>query len=242
MKEYERSGIVKAYKFIIFAIVTTFTMGLVILKSNITNFKSSFSEIEEQQFSLDELDMKRDNVNLFYENRKIKVNLPIGIKNSIYYIPVKEVLNNLGGKAAVKNNIVELEFDSIDAFIDVNEGSYKINKKTQKLKHEAILKQNVFYISMFDFTNIFNLKTYWDEKNAEISLYKNAEKIVLNNTYNEGKVALIRLEDIAAGGLYNSCDSLEKLRIIADYLYSKNVAFYVAWIPRYIDPSMNIDH
>ncbi|MBC2581386.1 DUF2334 domain-containing protein [Clostridium sp. DJ247] len=232
----------KTYKIIILVIVITFTLGLINLKNDTFNIKSSFNETKEQQFSLDELNMKKDNVDLFYENRKIKVNLPIGIKNSVYYIPANEVVNNSGGKFTVKNGVVELNFNSIDAFIDVNEGSYKINKKTQQLRHKAILKQKVFYISMFDFTNIFDLKTYWDEKNTEISFYKNTEKIVLNSTHNEGKVALIRLEDIAAGGLYNSCDSLEKLRIIADYLYSKNIVFYVAWVPRYIDPSMNIDN
>ncbi|NLG33385.1 MAG: DUF2334 domain-containing protein [Syntrophomonadaceae bacterium] len=55
------------------------------------------------------------------------------------------------------------------------------------------------------------------------------------------KRALIRLEDIAPGGIYGNEENLRKLRIIADYLQSEKVPYHVSIIPRYIDPFTSYD-
>lgn len=49
------------------------------------------------------------------------------------------------------------------------------------------------------------------------------------------KFALIKFEDIGPGGEYGDEESLQKLRVIVDYLYSQNIPFHVALIPRYVD-------
>lgn len=224
---------------IIITFIVFTLLGIIILENNIINVKSSPNS---KTFSLDSFGMKKAPINLLYENKKIKIDLPVGVKNNIYYIPANNIISHLDGKFSIKYKKTELNLFSIRSLVDAKENTYKINGTTHKLRHKIFLKQNILYISLFDFTNMFNLKTYWDEKNSEISLYKNKDIIALGTTAIKKKAALLRLEDISAGGLYNSHEALEKLRIVTDYLYGKGAIFYVAWVPRYVDPSMNIDN
>lgn len=232
----------KKHKLIIFSALVIFILGLIVLRKNVLIVKGTSKPFNNNNFSLSQLNMEKANINLFYENKKIKFDLPVGMKNNIYYIPLDEALTNLGGNFVKTNNTLELKFNSTNSFINLKEKTYKENNKTYNLRHEVFLKQNIIYISMFDFTNILNLKTYWNEKNSEIDFYKNTEKPLSKNSHKNEKVALIRLEDITAGGVYSSHDTLEKLRVITDYLYNNDVIFHVAWVPRYKDPSKNIDN
>ena len=240
---FERSDIIRSRKFIILTIIivlTVFTLlGTIIFKDSIINVKGSSSY---KNFSLDIFDLKKAPINLVYEDKKIKIDLPIGVKNNIYYIPVNEIVSTLDGKFSIKHGKAELNFLSVRSLIDTKGTTYKTNGTTHKLRHKTFLKQNILYISLFDFANIFNLKTYWNEKSSEIHFYKNKDIVTLSTIPVKKKVALLRLEDISAGGLYNSHEALEKLRIVTDYLYGKGTIFYAAWVPRYIDPSMNIDN
>ncbi|MBP2031493.1 hypothetical protein J2Z42_000158 [Clostridium algifaecis] len=230
------------HKFIIFSIAVVLILCLIILRKNILTVRGNSNSSNNNQFSLSQLNMQKLDINLSYENKKIKFNLPIGMKNNIYYIPLNDVISNFGGTLTRTNNKLNLTFNSINSFIDIKGNTYMENNKTYNLRHKIFLEKNIIYISMFDFTNIFNLKTYWNEKNSEIDFYKNRENILIDSSLDEKKAALIRLEDVTAGGAYNSHDTLEKLRIITDYLYNKHAVFHVAWVPRYVDPSKNIDN
>lgn len=53
--------------------------------------------------------------------------------------------------------------------------------------------------------------------------------------------ALIRLEDVGPGGLYKDEESLEKLAVVADYLYQEGVPFHVGLIPRFVEPQKGYD-
>jgi hypothetical protein len=55
------------------------------------------------------------------------------------------------------------------------------------------------------------------------------------------KKALLRLEDVGPGGFYESEESLWKLRVIADFLFSAGVPFHVAMIPRFVNPQTGYD-
>ena len=55
------------------------------------------------------------------------------------------------------------------------------------------------------------------------------------------KRALIRLEDLGPGASYGDETSLTKLRAVADYLYSEQVPFHVAVIPRFVNPGTRYD-
>jgi len=53
--------------------------------------------------------------------------------------------------------------------------------------------------------------------------------------------ALIRLEDVAPGGLYQDEESLDKLNVIAEYLHREGVPFQVGLIPRFLSPQKGYD-
>ncbi|MCL6611288.1 MAG: DUF2334 domain-containing protein [Peptococcaceae bacterium] len=55
------------------------------------------------------------------------------------------------------------------------------------------------------------------------------------------KPALLRLEDVGPGGLYQSEESLEKLGVIAEFLQQEGVPFHVALIPRFVIPQKGYD-
>ncbi|MCC5425376.1 polysaccharide deacetylase family protein, partial [Clostridium botulinum] len=113
-----------------------------------------------------------------------------------------------------------------------------------KLRKDTILKEDIMYMSLFDFNKIVGLKANWNETEKIISLYKNKEQEKIeNNNSNDSKKkpAFVRLEDITSNQRYKTPEELEKLRVISDYLYSKNIPFHVAWVPRYLDPKNYID-
>lgn len=55
------------------------------------------------------------------------------------------------------------------------------------------------------------------------------------------KPALIRLEDVGPGGLYQTEESLEKLDVITEYLHQERIPFHVALIPRFVSPQKGYD-
>ncbi len=55
------------------------------------------------------------------------------------------------------------------------------------------------------------------------------------------KKALIRFEDVSPGGSYASEESLNKLKVIGDYLESQNIPFHISVIPRFVDPTTGYD-
>ena len=63
-----------------------------------------------------------------------------------------------------------------------------------------------------------------------------------NYKVNEGKAALIRIEDVSAGGVFSEDNNMEKMKYLSDYFKANNIVFHIAWIPRYINPEKNIDN
>jgi hypothetical protein len=55
----------------------------------------------------------------------------------------------------------------------------------------------------------------------------------------KNKMAVIRLEDVSSG-TYNTRESLDKLEVMANYLYDEGVPFQVSLIPVYVDPGNNL--
>jgi hypothetical protein len=55
------------------------------------------------------------------------------------------------------------------------------------------------------------------------------------------KNALVQLEDIGPGAPYDTPESLQNLRVIADFLKSQNVPFRVSLIPRFVNPTSGYD-
>jgi len=182
------------------------------------------------------LDMTEDSVSIKFEGKALALMLPVYIETNRYYLPLTDIINKAGGKIEKTDNEVNFEINNNIETIDINNNSFSESGQQIKLKKDIIISGNFVYISMYDFCRMLNLKTDWDIKNKNLSFFVNREKIVKKQTPSSGKPVLIRLEDIAPGYLYNYPDALGKLRIITDYLYSENIPFHVAWVPRYIDP------
>jgi hypothetical protein len=73
-------------------------------------------------------------------------------------------------------------------------------------------------------------------------MFWNKSIFPISNLVSNDRPALLRLEDITAGNEYIDAENLEKLQVIADYLFSINVPFHIAWIPRFIDPPNEVDN
>jgi hypothetical protein len=192
------------------------------------------SRVEDySQFSV--LALPKDNIKLKFENKNLSLTLPVYYEANRYYLPITEIISKLGGKQILKDNNLILELGNITQTIDLKQNVYQNNGQVYPLKKKSLISGDVVYLSMFDFHKLFNLKVDWDIKAKTLVFYYNRDNTARQARPEAGKPALIRFEDVSAMN-YALPESMEKLRIVSDYLYAENVPFHVAWVPRYIDP------
>ena len=165
-----------------------------------------------------------------------------------------------------------LNIDNIKHSIDTLDNTVKCPNDEFTLKENLLTNDNnIYYIGFSDLSNMLNLYTRWDKDNKVVNCRMNSNETLENNTFynsddnsntknteikdnnikenknstiseNKSQIALIRLEDICATGENYAKDYFENLRIIGSYLNNKNIPYHIAWIPRYINPSLNIDN
>jgi len=178
-----------------------------------------------------ELFLIENNFKINFEGKLMNFNMPIYRNINRYFIPMLVFINQIGGRINIKESKVTIIFKEKSLiYIDYDIDDYKFT-----------MIGSVLYISLFDMCRLLNIRSRWDYSRSSISLYwdRNEYKSC-KNIY--GRVALIRLEDITAGGRYLDSDNLEKLRVVADYMFSTGIQFHIAWIPRFIDPPNGIDN
>lgn len=182
------------------------------------------------------------NVKLSYEGKNIELEDNVYIDKNRYYIPAESFIEKLGGKIESDDDSnLKFKFNGADESIDVKQGICTNHDDKYIFKKMPVLSQDNIYISLFDLTKIMNLKTRWDTDKQEVSFYKDRDNIK-KGTQTGDKIVLLRLEDVAPGWVYSTTDSLEKMRIVSDYLYSNGMPFHIAWVPRYIYPKNKIDN
>lgn len=223
---------------------TNFLVGCKNNKAQVTqNSKKDEQKIKEEKYSkFSGLNLSKTDIKLKYKGEVLNLKLPIYMDKNRYYVPVNNVLDQIGINYKIKEGKAHIEIG--DKKIDINKNLASISKEKYKLRKDAILKEDIMYMSLFDFNKIMGLKANWNESEKTISLYKNKEQEKIeNNKSKDSKIkpAFVRLEDITSNQRYKTPETLEKLRVISDYLYSKNIPFHVAWVPRYLDPKNNID-
>lgn len=192
--------------------------------------------VNEEITQVHEIQWGQDTIALFFENKRLNLSHPIYYETNRYYLPLSEIVTQLGGKTILKADTVTIILGKRKRVIDLTKNTYLLKDQAVNLKKKVILMDNAVYISLFDFTKLFDLKVAWNTDAKSLSFYYNRDKTVRQQRPASGKPALVRLEDLCSSHYYLSSDSLEKLRIVSDYLYSENVPFHVTWIPRYIDP------
>lgn len=210
-----------------------------------------------------ELNLEKDNINLKINGENLESKLPIYIDKNRYYLPLNEIIDKLNGEIKKSEHTLYLNMDNMTYSINTLDNAVKCPNDEFTLKQNLLTNDNkIYYISFSDFAHMLNLYTRWDKDNKIINCRMTSNEILdnsnsinteikdnyitenKNNTISENKsqTALIRLEDICATGQNYSKDYFENLRIIGSYLNDKNIPYHIAWIPRYINPILNIDN
>lgn len=223
-------GLISGGSVIALGIVNNSTQKTIVTSGvNVEEKQVDYSQFQEPALS-------KDNIKLKFENKELDLTLPIFYETNRYYLPITEIISKINGKQILNDNSLTLELGNITQTIDLKENTYRNNDQLYHLKKKSLISGGVVYLSMFDFNKLFNLKVDWVTDSKTLSFYSNRDNKVRQVRLAEGKPALIRFEDISTYHLYTSTESLEKLRLVSDFLYQENVPFHVAWVPRYIDP------
>lgn len=210
-----------------------------------------------------ELNLEKDNIILKINGENLESKLPIYIDKNRYYLPLNEIINKLNGEIKKSEHTLYLNIDNMTYSINTLDNDVKCHSDEFTLKENLLTNDNnIYYISFSDFAHMLNLYTRWDKDNKIINCRITSNEILDNSnsinteikdnhikenknstiSENKSQIALIRLEDICATGQNYSKYYFENLRIIGSYLYDKNIPYHIAWIPRYINPSLNIDN
>lgn len=212
-------------------------------KAKVKNNNQNEAEIKEKRYAkFSGLKLSKGDIKLKYKDKVLNLKLPIYMDKNRYYVPVNNVLDQMGINYTIKDGKFNIEINNRK--IDIDKNLANISGEKYKFRKSPILKDEIMYMSLFDFNKIIGLKANWNEAEKTIILYNNKEekaKKLDNNKDAKRKPSFVRLEDITSEQRYKTPEALERLRIISDYLYSKNIPFHVAWVPRYIDPTKGID-
>lgn len=198
-------------------------------------------DLTELTNSIPNLDYQKDDINFFIDGNTINFSYPVYLDKNRYYIPLNEIVKCLGG-TLIKNKDNTLTMNLYENSYTFNLEDNTINSNI-KLKKELINNNDLYYIGLSDLSNILNMYTRWDKNSKTIyckihdTTFENLEKY----TPKINQIGLIRLEDIVLSNQEYDKEFLDKLRIIGNFLSSKNIPYHIAWIPRYVCPSMNID-
>jgi hypothetical protein len=205
--------------------------------ANFINLNNKPKKDKSKYSTFPGLKMEKTPIKLSYEGNDLDVTLPIYIDRNRYYLPLTEIIDDMNGTMETKDEYISIKLNNRTIDINTKDNTFKTDNDIHKLKQKLINLDSITYISMFDFTNMFDLKPSFEYDKNTIMLFNNKEKLPISKAPLSQKVALLRLEDMTAGKTYRYADaeSIYKLRIVADYLYSKGIPFHVAWVPRYID-------
>ena len=179
-------------------------------------------------------------VSLNILNESNITNVPMLLKSQRYYIPLNFICSKLNYTLNTSNNSILLS--NTDNKISLTENSYDKNSRTGSLRGNLINSNGTYYISISDIEELFDLIAVFDFKNNNISLLDSNVKAPEDSSvlYSD-KVALIRLEDFGCGDYYTIDKNQTKVKCMADLMYSEGMKFHVSWIPRFKDPTNNID-
>ncbi len=136
------------------------------------NSKKDEQKIKEEKYSkFLGLNLNKADIKLKYKDKILNLKLPIYMDKNRYYIPVNNVLDQIGVNYIIKEGKVHTEINNKK--IDIHKNLANISGKKYKLRKDTILKEDIMYMSLFDFNKIVGLKANWNETEKTISLYKN---------------------------------------------------------------------
>ena len=235
--------------YIIIFCASVFIIGGIVFLSKNASSTNNLAELgndyisgSKNNFNFKEIDLKKENITVNFEGSKLNLTLPIYVDNNRYYLPLTEIISRINGKITFKDGVAFIEINNDKIDIHTKENYFNLNSQKFNLKKKAIVSGDIIYVSLFDMKKMLNLKIDWDEEKNSIGLFRNRDRLLAVKQPQNGKTALIRFEDVTADQRYSTPESLEKLRIIFDYCYSRNIPMHLGWTPRFIDPKNNIDN
>ncbi|MEF9952555.1 MAG: DUF2334 domain-containing protein [Clostridium sp.] len=184
----------------------------------------------------DETPINNGYVKIIYNGKQIHT--PIYEKGLRYYIDLEEGVKSLG--ISYTGNILTQGNNKV--YLNLKDGTYKKNNEEFALRGENINHKGAPLIALNDLNNMFNLRDKWDIENRTVYIFNDNKKITPKEEKQSGRAALIRLEDVSSGGYCGSSIAKEKMKVIGDMLYTNNMKFHVAWVPRYVNPEEGIDN
>ncbi|GAA0077136.1 polysaccharide deacetylase family protein [Clostridium sp. CTA-5] len=172
------------------------------------------------------------------------VNYSINLSDNTVKCPNRKF--SLKEKLLTKDNIYYIGFSDLSNMLDL----YTRWDKDKKIIICKTNSDNVAHktsINTEKNINITNNKELFININSsqDNSINTNNLNYVQNNTQNNSKnvqIGLIRLEDICLTSMSYDKNYFENLRVIGMYLNQKNIPYHIAWIPRYVNPKLNIDN
>ncbi|MGG7179434.1 DUF2334 domain-containing protein [Clostridium paraputrificum] len=249
-------------KFILTIMLIIFTLGAIYGVLFYFNFFQGFVTIKDKKISSSAL----PTTNEFKSNYKPKINFddltvsnvsdvnltilddpilkdtPVISKAQRYYLPIDIISNKLG--YTIDSTSTTINLTNGNNNISLSDTNYKTNSSSGNLRGNLLKNDGKYFLSISDIEEIFGLTAIFKFENKSITLLNSNKKDLANskNMPSDGKVALIRLEDVTAGDGAGSDNAQPKLKALADFLYSEGVKYHIAWIPRFIAPSSNIDN
>ncbi|MPQ44017.1 DUF2334 domain-containing protein [Clostridium tarantellae] len=177
---------------------------------------------------------------LYFNGKELKISKHIFQMNLRLYVPLEETLKEMQIKLEKENDNFNIE-DKVN--FNIFNNFYKKDGENKELRGKCLIIKDKVYISLNDLEEFLNLRDRWSNNLENIYLFKDKKYKKPNKAKNIwGKAALIRLEDVASGGVFGNNENREKLKIMSDYLYSQGIIFHLAWVPRYVEPKKNIDN
>jgi hypothetical protein len=211
----------------------------------LNSFNSEEKPIEYNNYSNKDQLITNDNIiydlKIFFENERIEFRKNIIFKNNRYYVFLQDLKEAVGFRIEEYSNKFDLYYNNKKIAISFEKNSYKSD--IEKCFRVPSIKYNsLYYISLIDLVELFKLKAVWSYTAKEIKIYRTRDELAKLSRQQLNKPALIRLEDITAGSNYITSEDLHRLRIVADLMYSRELPFHIAWIPRYKKPQAGIDN
>lgn len=174
---------------------------------------------------------------VFFLDNRLVLNEPLYFVAGRIFLPMKEFITQMGGSVTCIGNTFQISWNDGEIVLE--------GMQDERLRRPIYYFDKVAYLSLYDAAELFQLAVVFDSPQKKINLYrKKASSFAPVDTENVKK-GLLRLEDIyfdngVSGNFSNETN--EKLRAVADYLYTHGQSFYIAWIPFYKYPEMGIEN
>ncbi|PWX63737.1 hypothetical protein CYK85_06980, partial [Clostridium perfringens] len=250
-KNIKNIALVLLIIFVVALIVITFKI-IKFRKNTVTDIKAcgnkiTFnSNVKREEIEYLKVDGEKDRpvnkvegLNLFINNSKVNLSDKIYEKSLRYYISVEDLEKN--GQVSIDGNKILSKINK--NYIDLEKKEILKEKDKLDLRGEVLDLDHKKYISINDFKELIEARDDWYENKNSIYMFQGkTNNINCNYKVNEGKAALIRIEDVSAGGVFSEDNNMEKMKYLSDYFKANNIVFHIAWIPRYINPEKNIDN